>query len=553
MADIFLSYNREDQQKAKLIAKSLESEGFDVWWDTVLRAGQTYDEVTEKQLRDAKAVVVLWSARSVRSKWVRAEATLGDRKSALIPVMIEYCDRPIMFELIQTADLTQWEGDVTEPNWRAFIADVHDHIQRKRSAAEAPPPAEPPAEAQAPQIASTHVDDAETIEVAFWTSVRDGDDPSDFAAYLERYPHGHFAPLAQKRLQHFTEAAPAAAPPPQQPPPPPPQPTPAMKVEAASREPPPPPRVAVSQKQDRSPKRGGSMPLMIGVAVLGAILIAAFAFWPRAPEAPAPVDVAAPVQAQAAPPTAVVSDTAPEATVVRAQQGFRDCPDCPAMVRLEGGPFWMGSPDSEPGRRPWEGPLRQVQIAPFAIGEREVTFAEWDACVADGGCNLHSPPDRGWGRGEAPVMMVSWNDAQAYVRWLNGKSDRSYRLPSEAEWEFAARGDKTTAYWWGATFDASRVALGRTSATGAHEANAFGLFDVTGNVAEWVEDCYVSGFTNAPSDGRAVSAGNCNQRVVRGGSWRDDAQGLRIASRIRVSRATRDGAIGFRVAASAAM
>ena len=113
MPDIFLSCNREEQAKAKLVANALTGEGFDVWWDTVLRAGQTHDEVTEGQLHAARAVVVLWSSRSVRSKWVRAEVTLGDRKSALIQVMIQPCDRPIMFELIQTADLVGWEGDTT--------------------------------------------------------------------------------------------------------------------------------------------------------------------------------------------------------------------------------------------------------------------------------------------------------------------------------------------------------------------------------------------------------------------------------------------------------
>ena len=153
MADVFLSYNREDQPKAKIIAEALEADGFEVWWDTVLRAGQTYDEVTERQLRDAWAVVVLWSSRSVQSKWVRAEATLGDRKSALIPVMIEPCDRPIMFELIQTADLTQWDGDLKDANWLAFLADVREHVERKRAAKPQPAPAAAP-QPSAPRAAT---------------------------------------------------------------------------------------------------------------------------------------------------------------------------------------------------------------------------------------------------------------------------------------------------------------------------------------------------------------------------------------------------------------
>ncbi len=112
MADIFLSYSRADRPVAQTMAEALEAEGFSVWWDKILRAGQTYDEVTETMLRDAQVVIVLWSETSVQSKWVRAEATLGQRKCELVPVMIEDAERPIMFELIQTADLIGWSSDL---------------------------------------------------------------------------------------------------------------------------------------------------------------------------------------------------------------------------------------------------------------------------------------------------------------------------------------------------------------------------------------------------------------------------------------------------------
>jgi TolB-like protein/tetratricopeptide (TPR) repeat protein len=126
--DIFLSYNREDQAKARLFADAFASEGFDVWWDTTLRAGEAYDEVTEKALREAGAVVVLWSKKSVASRWVRAEATIANRQKTLVPAMIEACDRPIMFELTQTAELGHWAGDRADPAWRAFLADVRQHL-----------------------------------------------------------------------------------------------------------------------------------------------------------------------------------------------------------------------------------------------------------------------------------------------------------------------------------------------------------------------------------------------------------------------------------------
>jgi len=126
--DIFLSYNREDQAKARLFADAFASEGFDVWWDTTLRAGEAYDEVTEKALREAGAVVVLWSKKSVASRWVRAEATIAHRQKTLVPAMIEVCERPIMFELTQTAELGHWAGDRADPAWRAFLADVRQHL-----------------------------------------------------------------------------------------------------------------------------------------------------------------------------------------------------------------------------------------------------------------------------------------------------------------------------------------------------------------------------------------------------------------------------------------
>jgi len=558
--DIFLSYNREDQGKAKLIAQALSDEGFDVWWDTVLRAGQTYDEVTERQLHESRAVVVLWSSRSVKSKWVRAEATLGDRKSALIPVMIEPCDRPIMFELIQTADLIGWEGDTSSPGWRAFIADVREHVERKAAAAKLASSAAAP-EATAGSAKPATAATAETIEAAFWMSIQDGDDPEEFESYLERYPNGHFAMLARKRLGGLS-AAMAVAP---QPPP---------SIAAPAAQPPAPEpllRTPPQQTTTRSdpfqkrsappPKKSGSpMPLVIGAVAAGAIAVVAFAVVPGMMGSSAPVE---PIQQAAAPigsPSEPMPTPEAEAPVQTASASiesavelppvvsklFRDCEECPEMMRLEGGTFTMGSAASEAGHRAWEGPQREVTIAPMAVGVREVTFAEWEACVADGGCSNYTPTDKGWGRGARPVIMASWTDAQGYARWLSQKTGKTYRLPTEAEWEYAARGGTSTAYWWGDRFEAGRVQTGKTAGTGAGEANDFGLHDVTGNVAEWVEDCYVNTFADAPRDGSAVVASNC-QRVIRGGGWRANAGDLRIANRSRVAATTRDTAIGFRV------
>ena len=135
--DIFLSYSREDRSAARHIAESFGAEGLNVWWDAALQSGQTFDEVIEQRLKEAKAVVVLWSPRSVTSRWVRAEATLADRRNKLVPAIIEPCDRPIAFELTHTADLSEWSGDASDPRWLAFVQDVQRMVL-KNSGVEEP-------------------------------------------------------------------------------------------------------------------------------------------------------------------------------------------------------------------------------------------------------------------------------------------------------------------------------------------------------------------------------------------------------------------------------
>jgi formylglycine-generating enzyme required for sulfatase activity len=138
--------------------------------------------------------------------------------------------------------------------------------------------------------------------------------------------------------------------------------------------------------------------------------------------------------------------SAPTGRALKPLDTFTDCTECLEMVVIPAGPFTMGSPANEPERYSDEGPQRRVTIGPFAIGKTEVTFAEWDACVTAGSCNGYKPPDQGWGRGSRPVVNVSWKDAKAYVSWLSQHTGQPYRLPSEAEWEYAARAGTTTRY-----------------------------------------------------------------------------------------------------------
>ena len=234
---------------------------------------------------------------------------------------------------------------------------------------------------------------------------------------------------------------------------------------------------------------------------------------------------------------------------------FQDCPECPEMVVIPGGTFLMGSPEDEPGRDNDEGPQREVTVPAFAMGKYEVTFAEWDACLADGGCGGYKPDDQGWGRGDRPVINVSWDDAQKYIHWLNTKVDGTpYSLPSEAEWEYAARASASTAYPWGAEWsewDAARAngafSAGRTRKVGAYPANSYSLHDTIGNVWEWVQDDYRDTFEDAPRDGDAWFGGR-GKKVLRGGSWISFPRYLRTANRNVSSLDNRSNEVGFRVA-----
>lgn len=230
---------------------------------------------------------------------------------------------------------------------------------------------------------------------------------------------------------------------------------------------------------------------------------------------------------------------------------FRDCPDCPEMIVVPAGEFSMGSAES-----PLEQPIHHVIIPrPFAIGRREITFAEWDQCVAAGACRLN-PGDRGWGRGNRPVLDVSWDDTQDYLSWLSQKTGRKYRLPTEAEWEYAARAGTTTPFWWGrnakeGAANCSGCGPGSQSKTvpaASFRPNAFGLYDTSGNMAEWVEDCWNENFRGAPKDGSAWTSGQCNRRVLRGGSFANNASMARSAARFRYDKDVRYFANGFRVA-----
>ncbi len=237
----------------------------------------------------------------------------------------------------------------------------------------------------------------------------------------------------------------------------------------------------------------------------------------------------------------------------RSQVGdrFQDCPECPQMVVLPAGSYRMGSQNNQ----------HEVAIgAPFALGRYEVTFAEWDACARDRGCPRGegiAEDSGGWGRGPRPVINVSWDHAKRYVRWLSRKTAKPYRLPSESEWEYAARAGTETAYSWGDEIGVNRANCRRcgsqwdrskTAPVGSFGANTWGLHDMHGNVWEWVEDCWNRSYAGSPVDGGAWLTGKCDRRVLRGGSWYSFRRNLRAAARDWNIYVVRGVGIGFRVA-----
>ena len=229
----------------------------------------------------------------------------------------------------------------------------------------------------------------------------------------------------------------------------------------------------------------------------------------------------------------------------------------PLMVVIPAGSFRMGCVNDDGECISDEFPVHAVNVPRFALAKHEVTFAEWDACLDAGGCNGYRPHDRGWGRGDRPAVRVPWNDAQAYVAWLSQQTGGQYRLPSESEWEYAARAGTQSKYHWGGRVGANRANCDgcgspwdgeKTAPVGSFAPNAWGLHDIHGNVLEWTADCVNQSYVGAPTDGSAWLDGTCGRRVVRGGAWDSDPRFVRSAYRGAAATDFIVDVIGFRVA-----
>lgn len=352
-------------------------------------------------------------------------------------------------------------------------------------------------------VRSPGATDPEAEATVVWNTVRASNDPSEYEAFRRLFPGSRYVEEAKRRGQDLANSGrPAVAHVPSVP-------APAQTVEK-------PPVVAMARPD-----------LMASAA-------------------PAPT-----------PPRIMTAANNPVIMPPQASQGsgtanrFQDCPTCPSMVRIPSGSFMMGQGSREPESMP----AHHVNVRDFAIGQSPVTVAEWKACVAAKGCNF--VPRMRVAEDRTPVHNISWDDAGQYIAWLSTASGHTYRLPSEAEWEYAARGGTTTRYWWG---DSVGVSLANCSDCGGSQTpngplpvdalppNPFALFGMLGGVAQWTEDCWIPNYRGAPMDAIPRQSKSCDKRVLRGGSFRAPHDEITVTYRGNYDASVRYLVNGFRVA-----
>ena len=389
-------------------------------------------------------------------------------------------------------------------------------------------------------------------ELEFWESIKNSTHEEDYKAYLQAYPDGRFAALARARAARYAESSPPAAPP-------------APPVEEMDIQ-----YEAVSNANVR--KEPSSRAELVGgldrgdrVHVTGRTQdrnwyridlaggTTGFVYHTLIRE---PVAAPAPVVSKPSPPVAPQPEPAPARTpvVAHGSESVRDCENCPEMVILQPGSFTMGDNHGDRSERP----AHRVTISrPYAIGKYEVTLAQWNACVQAEACkavtSTTGSPDK------SPARDISWADTQRFVRWLSKQTGQNYRLPTEAEWEYAARAGTGSRYWWGEKMRAGMANCKGCGGDWSNDApvnvdalppNPFGLYGMNGGVWEWVEDCWHKDYDGAPTDGSAWTSSDCRENVIRGGAWRNDSTYAHSSSRFTYDSAVRYILNGFRVAKS---
>ena len=625
VADVFISYKREERAEIEQIAKALRSLAVDVWFDARLEAGESFSKEITREAKIAGAVLVCWSPGAVASQWVEAEAMIGLEGKKLVACVVGGQTGLVPhapFNTIHTPDMIGWSrqaasderGSALHPGWQSILARIGALLGRSGLAdyAVLPRPEDPDRLERLSEWVEANADDK--LAAAAWEEVT----LLTHAAATAKLKA--LRQDAEKRKKHETEIAQEPL---------------RVSTKAASRVDPirtqstrlASVQKAAASKQSRKPasKSGAKFArpaiaaITVGAVILTGLGVAAFWFWfgpwskmTAVAEIPAeePLDrvvvvPGAPVgkatEAFAAaehfvaewlerdPGQADPQDATPEELKMRI---FRDCSAayCPEMISIPRGGFRLGSPEGE-GRRDEHSQLGKpldVETPAFALSVHEITWREYNACARARKCEPAKKDESP--NGSYPVTNVRWDDAKAFAQWLSGVTGENYRLPSEAEWEYAAEGGRGEQPYsfdprseseclhmnsldvagWNARLSAGTVSedkrnslkpracddgYAKTAPVGSYEPNPFGLYDMSGNVWEWVEDCYDKGKPYAdgyPVNGQPYVSTPCPTRGYRGGSWLTGGDLLRSAARGGEQPGERRDFLGFRLARDAA-
>jgi formylglycine-generating enzyme required for sulfatase activity len=377
---------------------------------------------------------------------------------------------------------------------------------------------------------------AQMAEAALWERLRASGRIEDVDTFLRLYPNSYLAASARRRREELLAQSVASSIPP-----------PAKAQQTAAAQPLPTPQPPAPPPAQSMPKSAAPLPppAVAASAKKPDTLASLQPIAPRAEPSPPPQPQPQRDLAMVVPPVAPSSSGA-------AGRSFQDCPTCPTMVRIPAGSLMMGQGAKDTSALP----AHHVVLKAFALGQYPVTVAEWNTCRSDGGCG---PPPRmaPETKDDTPIHNVSWDDTQTFIAWLSHRAGQAYRLPTEAEWEYAARAGTTTRYWWG---DQTGIALANCTGCGGTQdpraplsaatfaPNPFGLYGMLGGVAQWVQDCWLPNYHNAPGDGSARQSPSCMQRVLRGGSFRAGVDDIVPTARGYYDAPVRYLANGFRVA-----
>jgi sulfatase modifying factor 1 len=530
VSDIFLSYDSRDLERIKPLAAALSAQGWTLFYDRTIPPGKTWRQFIGKEIDECRCMVVAWSTHSIESNWVLEEADDGLKRKILVPCLLDDVRPPLGMRAIQAANLVDWKGDLKAPGFKALCGAISELIGAGKEQK---------------------------------VSVQDSGKPA-----IEHVPH--LVEVQPPKTKFDKNAAP--------------------KEQAGSKE-----RGAAPKQHkaeieapdamvpDMDKPRRFTFKAMLVTVILSVVGVMFFELGPfvsvlskeTEPKTTAHPSLDNPSPKPASPKVASAIERqhgSADATQVAQRTAIK----VPEMISIPAGEFWMGSENTDMYASDDEKPKHKVQIAAFNLGKYEVTkqqFAEFvrqtghksGECWFWNGSDWTKSEPRDWQSPgveqteSEPVVCVSFQDVQAYIAWLNKETGNRFRLPSEAEWEYAARAKTNPPYFWGeamqeATEHAwfSDNARQKTQPVGQpNHDNAFELYDMAGNVWEWTQDCWHVNYQSAPGDGKAweqASGGDCNRRVLRGGSWPDEPGILRSAPRGGDFADFRLNNVGFRLA-----